>query len=149
MCRVKSCCGKRVIAMTSVFSWQNYEPLLCFILNSKVKLACCLRYLLTSYLHFNPLWWKGHPFLVLVLEGVVGLHRSSQFQLLWHQWFSHSHGLLETNWGFSIVFEVAPKYCILDSCIDYKFSSISSKGFLPTVVYIMAIWIKFSHSHPF
>ena len=36
--------------------------------------------------HSNPLWWKGCLFLVLVLEGVVGLHRISQLQLLWHCW---------------------------------------------------------------
>ena len=31
-------------------------------------------------------------------------------------------------------FEVAPKYCILNSFVDYEGNSISSKGFLPTVV---------------
>ena len=46
-------------------------------------------------------------------------------------------------------FEVAPKYCILDSYVDYKDYSISSKGFLPTVVDVTIIWIKFAHSHPF
>ena len=34
--------------MTSVFSWQNCQPLPCFILYSKAKLACYSRYLLTS-----------------------------------------------------------------------------------------------------
>ena len=33
--------------------------------------------------------------------------------------------------------------------VDYEGYSISSKGFLPTVVDIMVIWIKFTHSHPF
>ena len=32
--------------------------------------------------------------LVLVLEDVVGLHRTSQLQLLWHQWLGHKLGLL-------------------------------------------------------
>ena len=31
-------------------------------------------------------------------------------------------------------FEVAPRYCILNSFVDYEGNSISSKGFLPTVV---------------
>ena len=36
--------------MTSVFSWQNsVQPLTCFILYSKAKLACYPRYLLASY----------------------------------------------------------------------------------------------------
>ena len=32
-------------------------------------------------LHSSPLWWKGHLFWVLVLEGLVGLHRINQLQL--------------------------------------------------------------------
>ena len=35
--------------MTSVFSWQNCQPLPCFILYSKAKLAYYSRYLFTSY----------------------------------------------------------------------------------------------------
>ena len=35
--------------MTSVFSWQNCQPLPCFILYSKAIHACYTRYLLTSY----------------------------------------------------------------------------------------------------
>ena len=41
---------------------------------------------------------------------------------------------LEMNRDHSVVFEIAPKYCILDSFVDYEAYSISSKGFLPTVV---------------
>ena len=33
--------------------------------------------------HSNPLWWKGYLFLVLVLESLVGLHRTIQLHLLW------------------------------------------------------------------
>ena len=40
------------------------------------------------------------------------------------------------NGDHAFVFETAPKYCILDSFVDYD---ISSKGFLPTVVDIMFI----------
>ena len=46
---------------------------------------------------------------------------------------------LETNQDHSVVLEVAPKYCILDSFVDCEGYSISSKGFLPTVVDIMVI----------
>ena len=38
------------------------------------------------------------------------------------------------------------QYCISDSFVDYDGYSISSKGFLPTVVEIMFIWIKFTRS---
>ena len=40
--------------------------------------------LLQVSLDFLLLWWKGHLFLVLVLEGLVGLHRTIQLQLLQH-----------------------------------------------------------------
>ena len=46
---------------------------------------------------------------------------------------------LETNRDHSVVFEIAPKYCISDSVVDYDGYSISSKGFLPTVVDTMVI----------
>ena len=42
----------------------------------------------------------------------------------------------------SVIFEIASKYCISDSFVDYDGYSISSKGFLPTVVDIMVIWVK-------
>ena len=44
-----------------------------------------------------------------------------------------------------MILGMAPKYCIFDSFVDYEGYSISSKGFLPTVVDIMAIRIKFTH----
>ena len=39
-------------------------------------------------LRSNPLWWKGHLFLVLILQCAVG-HLTSQLQLLCSQWFGH------------------------------------------------------------
>ena len=107
-------------------------------------------------LHFNPLWWKGYLFLVLVLEDLVGLHRTSQLRLLWHWWLGIDLDYcdvewfaLETNWDHSVIFEIAPKYCISNSFIDYEGCFISSVGILPTVIDILVIWIKFMHSHPF
>ena len=82
----------------------------------------------------------------LVLKGLVGLHRTVQLQLLQHYWLGHRLGLLciewfalETNRDYSVVFEITPKYCISDSLVDHDGYSISSKGFLPTVVDIMVI----------
>ena len=43
------------------------------------------------------------------------------------------------NRDHSVVFETASKCCISDSFVDYEGYSISSKGFLPTVVDIMVI----------
>ena len=50
------------------------------------------------------------------------------------EWFA-----LETNRDHSVIFEITPKYCILDSFVDWGGYSISSKGFLPTVVDIKVI----------
>ena len=44
---------------------------------------------------------------------------------------------LEMNRDHSVVFEIVPKYCLSDSLVDYDGYSISSKGFLPTVLDIM------------
>ena len=53
------------------------------------------------------------------------------------------------NRDHSVVFEIASKYCILDSFVDHDGHSISSKGFLLTVVDIMVILVEFTHSGPF
>ena len=50
---------------------------------------------------------------------------------------------------YSVVFEIASKYYISDSFVDYDGYSISSEGLLPTVADIMVIWVKFTHSSPF
>ena len=41
---------------------------------------------------------------------------------------------METNRDHSVVFEIASKYCISESFVDHDGYSISSEGFLPTVV---------------
>jgi len=46
---------------------------------------------------------------------------------------------LEMNRDHSVIFEIVSKYFISDSFVDYEGYSISSKGFLPTVVDIMII----------
>ena len=59
---------------------------------------------------------------------------------------------LEMNRDYSVIFEVAPKYCLLDSFdldSDYEGYFTSSMEFLPTVVDIIITGIKFSYSHPF
>ena len=50
------------------------------------------------------------------------------------EWFA-----LETNRDHSVIFEIASKYCISDFFADHDGYSISSKGFLPTVVDTMVI----------
>ena len=50
------------------------------------------------------------------------------------EWFA-----LEVNRDHSVIFEIASKYCISDSFVDYEGYSISSKGFLLIVIDIMVI----------
>ena len=50
------------------------------------------------------------------------------------EWFA-----LETNRDHSVIFEIASKYCILDSFVDHDGYSISFEGFLSAVVDIMVI----------
>ena len=82
---------------------------------------------------------------MLVLQGLIGLHRTIQLQLQHYcwgidldscdiEWFA-----LEMNRDHSVVFEIASKYWISDYFVDYDGYSISSKGFLPTVVDKMVI----------
>ena len=68
-------------------AWLLAFALLQFVLQGQI----CL---LLQVLRPNPLWWKGHLFWVLVLEGLVGLHGTVRFQLLQHYWLWHSLGLL-------------------------------------------------------
>ena len=103
---------------------------------------------------------KRASFLPL-LKGLVGLHRTVQFQLLQHYWSGHRLGLLWYwmvclgikqrsfchFWQYILQY-IAPMYCIWDSFVDYENYSISSKGFLTTVVDISVIWVKFTHSSP-
>ena len=85
-------------------------------------------------------------FLVSVLRGLLGLHRTDQLYILGIagrgidldycdvEWLA-----LETNQDHSVIFEVAHKYHSLDSFVDNEGYSISSMVFLPTVVDIMVI----------
>ena len=75
---------------------------------------------------------------MLVLKGLVGLHRTVYFSFFSVtgqgidlnycdiEWFA-----LETNRNHSVIFEIASKYCISDSFVDHDGHSISSEGFLP------------------
>jgi len=84
-CVESSLCWKRVFAMTSAFSWQNSVSL-CPVsfCTPGANLPVAQVSLDFLFLHSSPLWWTEHHFLVLVLESLVGLHKTIQLQLLWH-----------------------------------------------------------------
>ena len=72
---------------------------------------------------------------MLIIEDLVGILRTLRLQLFsitgWGidldycdtEWFA-----LEMNRDHSVIFEIASKYCILDSSVDHDGYSISSKG---------------------
>ena len=78
---------------------------------------------------------------MLVLKDLVGLQRTVNFSFFsvtgWGidldycdiEWFAS-----ETKKDHSVVFVIASKYYISDSFIDHDGYSISSEGFLPSVV---------------
>ena len=60
---------------------------------------------------------------MLVPEGLVGLHRTVQLQLIQHYWLGIDLDYCDTEWfalemnrDHSVLFEIAPKYCISESC---------------------------------
>ena len=74
MCRVISCVVGRGCLLWPACSLD--KTLLAFaLLHFVIQGQTCLLFL---PLHSNLLWWKWLLFLVLVLEGVIGLHRTGQ-----------------------------------------------------------------------
>ena len=127
------------------------RTILAFVLLHSVlqgQISWLLQVFLDSYFCIPvPFNEKDIFFWVLVLDGLVGLFielfNFTFFRLTgwgidlnyWEtEWFA-----LEMDRDHSVIFEIASKYCILDSFVDYDGYSISSKGFLPTVVDIMII----------
>ena len=72
----------------------------------------------------TPLIPNGYIFFgVLVLKGLVGLHRTIQLQLLQCYWWDIDLDYCDIEWftlemnrDHSVVFEIASKYYISDSC---------------------------------
>ena len=143
---------ERVFAMTCVFSWQNYIslcPASFCTPRQNLSVTPDVSWLPTFALQ-SPIM-KTTSFLG-VLKGLVGLHRT--VQLLQRYWSGHRLGLpwywmvcLGNEQRSFFVFEIASKYCISDSFVDCDGYSISSKGFLPTVVDKMVIWVKFTSNY--
>ena len=89
MCRVFSCCWKKVFAMTSAFSWQKPISLWPASFCTPRPNLPVISWLPT-FAFQSPIM-KRTSFWVLVLEGLVGLHRT--VQLLQHYWSGHRLGL--------------------------------------------------------
>ena len=100
-----------------VFLAKFYQPLPCFILYSKARFACYSRCFLTSCFcipvpyNEKDIFWG-----VLVLEGLVGLHRTVQLQLLQLYWLGHKLGL---SWYWMVYFGSEQRsFCRFWDCIQ-------------------------------
>ena len=96
MCRVFSCVvGRRCLLwpVCSLGKTLLAFALLHFVFQGQISLSLQV-FLDILLLHSSLLWWKWDLFWVLVLEGLVGLHRRIEFQLLQHYWLGHRLGLL-------------------------------------------------------
>ena len=134
--------------MTSAFSWQNSLAivLLHFVLHCQTCLL--LQVFLDFYFCFQSPVMKRTYFLGVSsrrsCRSSQNYSTSASSALFTGQgidldyrdieWFA-----LETKRDHSVVFEIASKYSILDFLVDYNGYSISSKGFLLTVVDTMVI----------
>ena len=88
-----------------------------------------------------------------VLKGLVGLHRTFNFSFFgisgWDtdldycdiEWLGNEQRSFCHFWDSNQVLHF--------ELLCYEGCSVSTKGFLPRVVDIMVIWIKFTHSSPF
>ena len=97
-------------------------------------------------LHSSPLLWKGHLIWVLVLKGLVGLHRTVQLQL-----FSI------TGWGINLDYRDI-EWFALETNRDHSLRLHPSTAFWTLLLTMMAtpfllrdfclqIVISFSHTH--
>ena len=156
MCRVFSCVFGRGCLLWPVHSLGQTLlafALLHFVLQGQIclLLQVSLDFLL---LHSSPLSWKGHPFWVLVLESLVGLHRAFNFSFFSVIGWGIDLDYCDSEW-FALRTEIILSFLRLHlstafrTLVDHDGYSISSKGFLPAVVDIMVIWVKFTHSSPF
>ena len=115
------------------------------LLNFVLQGQICLLLHLSLYfllLHSILLIKKRHLLGLLVLEGLLGQALGSFIitgQGIDLNYCDIECFALERSRDHSVVFETTPKYHILESFVDYEGYSISSKGFLTTVVDIMVI----------
>ena len=113
MCRVISCVVGRRCLLWPVCSLGN--TLLAFaLLQCVLQGQTCL--LLQVSLDFLLLHSNNEKtsFFILVLEGLVDLHRIVWLQLLWHYWLGHRLGLL---WYWTICLGNKPRsFCCFWDC---------------------------------
>ena len=146
-----------VFVMTSAFSWKNSISLLPASFctpRPNLPFTPCISW--SPTFAFQSPIMKRTSFLAVSSRRSWGLHRTIHLQLLQHYWLGHRLGLL---WYWMVCLGNKQRsFCCFWDCIQVLHFrlfcwldgySIPSKGFLPTVVDIMVIWVKFTHSSTF
>ena len=146
-----------MFAMTSMFSWQNsvsFHPVSFCTLRPNLPVTPGISWLPT-FAFQSPMMNKT-CFFAISLGDLLGLHRTYKLQLLLHLWLEHRVALLGYWMGCSgnelrsfCHFQGCTQVLHFDSFVNYEGYSISSKGFLPAVVDIIVIRVKFTYSHLF
>ena len=153
MCKVISC-----VVGTGCLLWPvcslDKTPLAFAALHFVLQEQTCLLLQVSPdflLLHSNPLWWKGHLFLVLVLEELVDLPTEpvnfSFFSIsggaqTWITVMLNSLPSKQTEIILSFLrLQASIGFWIL---VDYKVYSVSSEGFLPMVVFTTQLSLEMS-----
>ena len=158
MYRVFSCVVGRGCLLWPVCSLG--KTLLAFaLLHSVLQGQICLLFQIPLgflFLHSSRLWWKRHLFWVFILEGLVGLQRTIQLQLLQHYWSGHRLALL---WCWIVCLGNKQRsFCHFCDCVQVLHWLFCGLWWLLHFfyrilahynIYIMIIWLKFTHSSPF
>ena len=143
-----------VFTMTRVFSWETsvnlYPASFCTPLPN---LSFILGIFWLSTFAFQSLMMKRTSFLMFVLEDVIGLHEWINFSFLvsvvgTQTWVTVMFkGFPWKQTDYSSLLRLHPSTEIL--LLTMRDTSFLLRGFLPIVVDIMVIWVKFAQSHPF
>ena len=92
------CCWKRVFVMTSVFPWWNFVSLFpASVCTPRPNFPVTPGISWLPTFTFQPPIMSRTSFLVLVLEGLIGLDRTVELQLLHHYWLGHRVGTVTLN----------------------------------------------------
>ena len=146
MCSYLLCCWKRMFGVTSVLSWQNSLSFFPASFCIPRPYSPVFPVYLLTFCFCIPIPYdeKDIFFLALILEGLIGLHRTFNFSFfgfsVWGidsdycdvEWFA-----LETNQDHSVL-RLHPSTAFWILLLIVGEYSISSKRFFPTVVDIMA-----------
>ena len=116
MCRIVSCVvgrGRLLWPVRSLGKTLLAFALLHFVLKVQIRLLLQVSWL-STFAFWSPMMKKDIFWGVLVLEGLVGLHRTVQLQLLQHSCLGHRLGLL---WYWMVCLGDKPRsFCCFWDC---------------------------------